>query len=203
MPQQTHYRSVMMFVAGAACMALVFLTIDTMKKPHPTVQPVQTQQTQQEQSAMPQAAADPNPAPVISEAELKELKGMVEKNPEDVDAMKRLANLYHDGKRYDEAVSWYQKVLQKTPRDVNVSTDLGTVLWYMGKTDEAIAQFEKSLAVDPAHPQTLYNMGIVKLHGKNDAKGALAAWQKLVDTNPNYPQAKELKSRIETLKQMM
>ena len=30
------------------------------------------------------------------------------------------------------------------------------------------------------------NLGIVKWRGKMDIDGAVAAWQKLLDTNPNY-----------------
>jgi len=32
----------------------------------------------------------------------------------------------------------------------------------------------------------LFNLGIVQWQGKMDVDGALSAWQKLLDTNPNY-----------------
>ncbi|MBI2839194.1 MAG: tetratricopeptide repeat protein [Acidobacteria bacterium] len=204
MPQTDHYRSFMMFVAGAAAASLVFVALDATKKTRSPAAPAATTNSTPPSSmpaAMPGSAGEP--APLVTEADISAAREAVEKLPGDIDAMTHLANQLFDGKRYDECIAWYRKVLEKKPQDVGVSTDLGTALWYSGKPDQAIAQFEKSLALNPTHPQTLFNMGIVKLHGKSDAKGALEAWEKLIQTNPNYPQAAELKSQIAALKQMM
>jgi cytochrome c-type biogenesis protein CcmH/NrfG len=43
-----------------------------------------------------------------------------------------------------------------------------------------------SLSSEPNKPDTLFNLGVVKWQGKKDAPGAIAAWQKLLDTNPGY-----------------
>ena len=45
------------------------------------------------------------------------------------------------------------------------------------------------------------NLGVVFLHGKNDPENALQVWQKLVDTNPDFPKIDAVKQQIETLKQ--
>jgi len=39
----------------------------------------------------------------------------------------------------------------------------------------------------PQKADTLFNLGIVKWQGKKDEPGALAAWKKLLETNPTYP----------------
>ncbi len=208
MPQTEHYRSFMMFVAGAAAASLVFVALSATKKMRSPAAPAATSSSTAPSSmpaalppAMPGSAGEP--APLVTEADISAAKEAVDKMPGDIDAMTHLANQLFDGRRYDECITWYRKVLEKKPQDVSISTDLGTALWYSGKPDQAIAQFDKSLALDPTHPQTLFNMGIVKLHGKSDAKGALEAWEKLIQTNPNYPQAAELKSKVAALKQMM
>jgi tetratricopeptide (TPR) repeat protein len=72
------------------------------------------------------------------------------------------------------------------PSDTWVETDLGTACRYTGDANGAIAQFIKVLAIAPTKPDTLFNLGIVKWQGKKDAPGAIAAWQKLLDANPNY-----------------
>jgi len=64
-----------------------------------------------------------------------------------------------------------------------VRTDLGTAYWYTGNADKAIASFEQALAIRPNHPGTLFNLGIVKWQGKKDPKGAVVAWEKLLQTN--------------------
>ena len=40
---------------------------------------------------------------------------------------------------------------------------------------------------DPKKADTLFNLGIVKWQGKKDGPGAVAAWKKLLETNPAYP----------------
>jgi hypothetical protein len=39
----------------------------------------------------------------------------------------------------------------------------------------------------PQKADTLFNLGIVKWQGKRDGPGAVAAWKKLLETNPTYP----------------
>jgi hypothetical protein len=39
----------------------------------------------------------------------------------------------------------------------------------------------------PTHPNTLFNLGIVELHGKKDPKRTTATWKKLLAANRNYP----------------
>jgi tetratricopeptide (TPR) repeat protein len=83
---------------------------------------------------------------------------------------------------------------------VNVSTDLGTAMFYAGRPDEALAQLQASLAIDASHAQTLFNIGIVKRDGKNDRKGAVEAWERLLASNPGYPEAARVRSLINEAK---
>ena len=108
--------------------------------------------------------------------------------------------MLYDAGRYAEAVGPYQQAFAGDSRNVNLSTDLGTALWYSGKPDEAIAQFNKSLAIDPTHPQTLFNLGIVKRDGKQDPAGAVQAWEKLLATNPSYPERDKVQQLMDQLK---
>ena len=82
----------------------------------------------------------------------------------------------------------------------DVRTDLGTAYWYTGNADKAIANFEKALAIRPNHPGTLFNLGIVRWQGKKDPKGAIVAWEKLLQTNPDYPQKDQVQMLIERAK---
>lgn len=114
------------------------------------------------------------------------LLAAVQADPKNVDAWTRLGNMYYDAHLYPQAIEYYKKSLELAPNDVNVRTDMGTALWYSGFADQAIAEYEKSLAINPTHPQTLVNMGVVKMQGLGDAKGAIASWEKLLATNPGF-----------------
>ena len=146
--------------------------------------------TQQAQPATPEMLAK------AAEPLLAQLKT----NPTDTDTLAKLGNIYYDGQAYPQAIQYYEKVLTIAPNNADVRTDLGTAYWYTGDADKAIANFEKALAVQPNHPGTLFNLGIVKWQGKKDPKGAVLAWEKLLQTNPNYEQKDQVQMLIERAK---
>jgi cytochrome c-type biogenesis protein CcmH/NrfG len=139
-------------------------------------------------------------APVVNEQELQAYRDILEADPENTRAATELANRLYDAGRFSEAIAHYQQVFAADPRNVHVSTDLGTALWYTGRADDAIAQFEKSLAVEATHPQTLFNMGIVRAEGKQDYAGAVQAWEQLLTSNPTYPEADRVRRLIDDAK---
>ena len=145
---------------------------------------------QQQQAISPEALAK------AAEPYLTQLKN----NPKDFDTLTKLGNLYYDGQSYPQAIDYYEKALTVQPNNPDVRTDLGTSYWYTGEPDKAIANFEKALAVRPNHPGTLFNLGIVKWQGKNDPKGAVVVWEKLLATNPDYPQKDQVQTLIERAK---
>ncbi len=117
-------------------------------------------------------------------------------NPKDTATLTKLGNLYFDAQLYPQAIGYYERVLQITPANVDVRTDMGTAYYYSGNPDRALAEFQKALTYRPNYAQTLFNMGIVKLNGKHDAPGAIAAWEKLLATNPAYPDKQKINDLI-------
>lgn len=113
---------------------------------------------------------------------LEQLKG----NSENPELLANIGNVYYDAQQFPTAIEYYQRVLKIQPTNTGVRTDLATAMWYTGNIDNAIEEFNKSLSYEPTKPNTLFNLGIVKWQGKMDVQGALAAWQKLLDANPNY-----------------
>ncbi|HEV8074714.1 MAG TPA: tetratricopeptide repeat protein [Candidatus Acidoferrum sp.] len=107
--------------------------------------------------------------------------------PANAALLANVGNLYYDAKQYPVAIDYYERSLKIQPADTSVRTDLGTAYWYTGNADTAIVQFNKSLSYDPKKADTLFNLGIVKWQGKKDGPGAVAAWKKLLETNPDYP----------------
>jgi tetratricopeptide (TPR) repeat protein len=128
------------------------------------------------------------------------LLAQLQSNPKDFDTLAKLANLYYDSQAYSQAIEYYEKAVAIQPDNADVRTDLGTSYWYTGDPDKAIANFEKALAIRPNHPGTLFNLGIVKWQGKKDPKGAVIVWEKLLQTNPDYPQKEQVQMLIERAK---
>jgi cytochrome c-type biogenesis protein CcmH/NrfG len=140
-------------------------------------------------------------APPVDMARVKELTDKIKQNPKDFDSIVELANMNFDQKNYDDAINLYKKALVIRPDALNVRTDMGTAMFYLNKYDDAIATFQEVLKTDSNNAQALFNLGVAMLHGKNDPKRALEYWQKLVETNPNHPQAEFVRQQIQKLKE--
>lgn len=134
--------------------------------------------------------------PVVSEQELQSYRNILATDPKNVRAAVELGNRLYDAHRYSEAIPYYEQALKVEPKDINVSTDLGTALWNVGRADDALAQFDRSLKINPRHAQTLFNIGIVRLNGKQDAAGAIASWEQLLKDNPTYSEAARVRQLI-------
>lgn len=148
------------------------------------------------------AAASPPPAvPTADEGALQAYRGILARDPTNVQAAIGAANLLYDARRYGEAIPLYQQALALQPTDIDVSTDLGTALWYSGRPDEALAQYERSLKIDPTHGQTLFNLGIVQSEGKHDYAAAIRSWEKLLSTSPGYPEAARVRALVDGARQ--
>ncbi len=140
---------------------------------------------------MPPASGPPPTAEALSSIAAPMLVAL-KADPKNADVLVQLGNLYYDHHVYTEAIPYYARALEVRPKDVNVRTDLGTAYWYTGDAKKAVAEYEKSLAVDPQHTATLMNMGIVKMNGLSDAKGAIAIWEKLLKDNPQFPEKQKV-----------
>jgi cytochrome c-type biogenesis protein CcmH/NrfG len=142
------------------------------------------------------------PAPAaLDETRVKQLVDTAAADAANPEPRVQLGNLYFDAERYPDAVKWYEEALRLQPRDPNVSTDLGVAYYYTNEPDRAIRQFERSLELDPKHTKTMLNMGIVKAFGKQDLAGAGAAWQQVIATAPNSPEAQAARKALEGLQQ--
>jgi tetratricopeptide (TPR) repeat protein len=148
------------------------------------------------------AAAAPA-TPIVDESELRGYRDILARDPKNLQAAVKAGNLLYDGQRYVEAIPFYQQAFALSPSDVNISTDLGTALWYAGRADEALAQYDRSLALNATHAQTLFNAGIVRADGKRDYAGAVAAWEKLLKTNPDYPGAPRVRELLTDARQKL
>jgi tetratricopeptide (TPR) repeat protein len=100
--------------------------------------------------------------------------------------LENIGNIYYDAQQFPTAIEYYERALKVQPANTGIRTDMATAYWYTGNADTAIAEFQKSLAYEPNKANTLFNLGVVEWQGKMDIDKALATWQRLLDTNPNY-----------------
>ena len=118
--------------------------------------------------------ADGHAAPLL--AKLKS-------SPNDPALLSQVAAIYHGTHQFKEAASYYGKAVQADPKNVVLRTSLASSLYRSGDVDGAIAQLNEGLRYDPKDANSLFNLGMIRLQGKGDGKGALAAWQQLLKSN--------------------
>jgi cytochrome c-type biogenesis protein CcmH/NrfG len=100
------------------------------------------------------------------------------------DVLMHVAYLYKSAHQFKEAADYFEKALQQDPKNVAARTEMASCLYYNGDVDGALGQLQQALKYDPKDANSLFNLGIVKWKGKNDPAGAIAAWQRLLATNP-------------------
>jgi cytochrome c-type biogenesis protein CcmH/NrfG len=105
-------------------------------------------------------------------------------DPNNSSLLIQVGAIYHTSHQFKQASSYYEKAAQIEPRNVSLRNKLASSMYRSGDADGAIAQLNKALSDEPKDANSLFNLGMIKLQGKADGKGALAAWQQLLKSNP-------------------
>ena len=146
--------------------------------------------------------ADPHGAEMMKD--IRDLQARIEANPEDRDAMLRLANRLYDVQFFDRAAVIYERYLGLEPGNVNARVDLGTSYFQMSFSDStkheayqrlAEATFLEAIRVDPSHQLANFNLGIVHLH-RGDMAGARQWFEKCIALGPGTEPARRAKELL-------
>ena len=115
--------------------------------------------------------------------------------PEILQRMLQAARVSLNEGRYGEAISAYQAILKRDAKNVDAMTHLGLIVAIGGHADAALETFDKALAIDPKYPPALLYRGQVLYEAKQDAAGAIRAWERFLAVVPDG----EDRKRVEKL----
>jgi cytochrome c-type biogenesis protein CcmH/NrfG len=116
--------------------------------------------------------------------------------PKNASLLVQIAGIYKATHRFKEAAGYFEKALKIDPKNISARTELASCLYYSGDADGALSQLNQALKYKPTDVNSLFNLGMIKYRGKNDAKGAIAAWQELLRTNPGLDRKPEVEKLI-------
>ncbi len=142
----------------------------------------------------------PEQLKVMADTQAAPLIERLKSEPKNARLLAEIGNLYYDAQQYRLAVAYYQRSLQIQPGNTNVRTDLGTAMWYLGDPDRAIDEFNTVLKAEPTKVNALMNLGVVEWQGKMNVPAAIAAWEKLLATNPNFEGRQKVEQLIRQAK---
>jgi cytochrome c-type biogenesis protein CcmH/NrfG len=106
-------------------------------------------------------------------------------DPKNVALLNQIAGIYQASHQFKEAAEYLEKALKIEPKNVSARTQLASCLYYSGDADGAVSQLNEVLKENPKDVNALFNLGMIKYQGKNDAAGAIAVWERLLKNNPN------------------
>lgn len=133
----------------------------------------------------------------MADKQAEPLLGKLKTDPNNVDLLSKVAAIYNSTHQFQDAATYYRRAVQADPKNVALRTKLAASLYRTGDVDSGIAQLKQALTYDPKDANALFDLGMMRLQGKQDGKGALAAWQLLLKSNPQL--SSERRATVEKL----
>lgn len=129
-------------------------------------------------------------------SEINRLREIINKNPADIEATLKLANMLQDNQMYDQAAIYYERYLGKNPKNVDARVDYGVTLFENGRSQQALDELHQALKMDPKHQIGWFNLAVIYLNlGQfNKANEAL---KKCVKIDPNSDIGKRAEQTLE------
>jgi Flp pilus assembly protein TadD len=137
-------------------------------------------------------------APMLQE--IASLRRVIEQQPDNLQALTRLANLYHDAQMWNEAIGFYERALEVSPGDPNLMTDMGICFQGLQQFERALELFRTAHASHPDHWQSLYNTAVVSGLRMGRFDDAYAALDRLQQFEPARPYLEQLRRAIDDVR---
>jgi cytochrome c-type biogenesis protein CcmH/NrfG len=133
------------------------------------------------------------------ESRIEVLKKELLANPDDINALIELGDIYFDGNRYETAIAIFNKAEEVAPANIHVLNDLGILYMSTGKYDAALEKFETVMDVDSSHIHSLYHIGVIH-RIKGDTGKALGTFEQIMSKSPEPKLAEAVRQEIAALK---
>jgi len=126
------------------------------------------------------------------------LRDAVEKNPEDTLALKNYADFLSASHKMDDAITYYNKILQIDPKRTDIHFSLAVI--YYNKQDFAKCENENNVVLkfDPKNQMALYNLGAVAAT-RGEVMKAKDFWNQVIEINPESETGKLAKESLTKL----
>lgn len=165
-------------------------------------QPDPVEQAHAAAAGQPRAPGPDNNAMMEQVTEhIAHLKHQLEENPNDLEALIGLGNVFYDAAKFPEAIEYYTRAMELSPDDPDVLSDLGVSYRRNGDPDRAIEMFLRATQVRPDHWQSWLNISIVAMQDLNDLVQAEEAIFRVEQIQPDVPHLQELRDLLQHLKQ--
>lgn len=147
----------------------------------------------------PPADSAPPPSPAVDRRhEAMALESQLQKKPNHVPILIRLAQIARENGKPAEAIPYLRKIIQLEPKNTEARLELGRSLYDTGDVTGAMEQTNKLLNEDPKNADALYNMGAIYA---NSSKPEVARdyWKRAVASDPASDSGKRAAESLQRL----
>ncbi len=127
-------------------------------------------------------------------------KAALAKNPKDLDATIGLGNLEFDSSQWDKAIDYYSRALAIDATNADVRVDRAIAYHAAGQNDVSKRELLQVVREKPDHKNAWLNLGVVSRE-MGDHAGAVRAWEKYLELDPQGEHAASIRQELTTLKQ--
>ncbi len=127
--------------------------------------------------------------PYSNESVFDDVKKKLKENPNDVEALYHLADLYDRNEQYSEAIDTYKKVVALKPDMGYAYVKMGTAYDRINQPAEAVRVLKKAIEYMPRNAVAYNNLGVA--YGKlGKFSEEIAALKKAIKIRPAYSSAR-------------
>jgi len=123
-----------------------------------------------------------------------QLKGMLDKNPKDANALFLIGMAYVKKQMFPEATGAFLQVAEVAPKFAAAFHQLGVCYQQQDQPDKALEAYAKALELDPANTDAFYNSGLI-LFKLSRVDEALGRFEKALALKPDDPAFLEMAGR--------
>lgn len=132
--------------------------------------------------------------------QVRDYKAALAKNPKDLDANIGLANLEFDSAQWEKAIEYYSRALEIDPKNADVRVDRAIAYHSTGQNDVAKRELLRVNRERPTHKNAWLNLGVV-LRETGDRAGAIRAFERYLELDPNGLHAAGVRQEVASMKQ--
>ena len=131
---------------------------------------------------------------------IEEFKQVLVLKPDFAEVHCNLGAVYNNKGWYDLALEELKEALRLKPHIAEAMNNMGNAYKGKGWYDKAIEAYKETLDINPHMAIPHLNLAFTYLNQKKDNKKALYHFERALEINPNFPQAKSIRKEIEELK---
>lgn len=136
------------------------------------------------------------PDPAALAQEMRALEQRVASDPDDADAVLRLANLSFEVGAWSRCVEMYERHAELRPGDPDVLSDLALCYREMGQAERALQALDRAQEIDPGHWRSRFNEVVILAVDQRDFDAAERVLDELRTLQPNNPDVDALAAEV-------